>query len=514
VVSVNDGADQAFTVTPDAGYHVADVLVDGSGVGPATSYTFQNVTSDHTVAATVNHLPTVTSIAPDNARKGLNPAPVTISGTNFVSGATVKLSKANQAPISATVDSLTSTAITCHFDLTGAAVGKWSAVVTNPDNGTETLTDGFTVNPLPTVTSITPRAAGTGSACSPRIVGTNFVTGATVKLARTGRTPIIATVDSLTSTAITCHFDLTGTATGAWDVVVTNRDGGFGTLAGGFTVNPRPGVATITPNSAATVSVCSAKLVGTNFATGVTVRLTRTGSTDIAATGVTRVSATAITCKFTFTGAPVGKWSVVVTNSDGGFGMLTDGFTVNPLPTVISITPDEAGTGVNPAHVTISGTNFVSGATVKLTRTGSTAKTATNVAVSASAITCDFNLTVAATGAWNAVVTNTDGGIGTLTNGFKVNAHPVVDSITPNNARTGTRAVSVKLSGHNYVQGATVKLTRTGQPDIEATNVQVLISTTLTFNLDLTGTAIGKWSVVVTNPDKGRNDGIGFTVNP
>jgi hypothetical protein len=51
-VSVDYGADQTFTITPDACYHVADVLVDGVSVGAVTSYTFTNVTVGHTIAAT------------------------------------------------------------------------------------------------------------------------------------------------------------------------------------------------------------------------------------------------------------------------------------------------------------------------------------------------------------------------------------------------------------------------------------------------------------------------------
>ena len=51
-MAVNYGADQAFTITPDARYHVADVLVDGVSVGAVTSYTFTNVTANHTIAAT------------------------------------------------------------------------------------------------------------------------------------------------------------------------------------------------------------------------------------------------------------------------------------------------------------------------------------------------------------------------------------------------------------------------------------------------------------------------------
>ena len=51
-VTVNHGADKLFTITPDAGYQIDDVLVDGSSVGAVSSYTFTNVTEDHTISAT------------------------------------------------------------------------------------------------------------------------------------------------------------------------------------------------------------------------------------------------------------------------------------------------------------------------------------------------------------------------------------------------------------------------------------------------------------------------------
>ena len=49
--SVRDGRDQTFIITPDKGYAVAKVLVDGKSVGAVKSYTFKNVTKDHTIEA-------------------------------------------------------------------------------------------------------------------------------------------------------------------------------------------------------------------------------------------------------------------------------------------------------------------------------------------------------------------------------------------------------------------------------------------------------------------------------
>jgi len=51
-VIVSHGAEKLFTMIPNTGYHVSDVLVDDASVGAVTSYTFTNVTEDHTIHAT------------------------------------------------------------------------------------------------------------------------------------------------------------------------------------------------------------------------------------------------------------------------------------------------------------------------------------------------------------------------------------------------------------------------------------------------------------------------------
>ncbi|GAK61601.1 Neutral metalloprotease, putative [Candidatus Vecturithrix granuli] len=50
-VSVNQGVDQTFTITPNTGYVIQDVLVDESSVGAVTIYTFTNVAASHTIKA-------------------------------------------------------------------------------------------------------------------------------------------------------------------------------------------------------------------------------------------------------------------------------------------------------------------------------------------------------------------------------------------------------------------------------------------------------------------------------
>ena len=47
--SVRDGWDQTFTITPDKGYAVANVKIDGKSIGAVKSYTFENVSRTHTI---------------------------------------------------------------------------------------------------------------------------------------------------------------------------------------------------------------------------------------------------------------------------------------------------------------------------------------------------------------------------------------------------------------------------------------------------------------------------------
>ena len=49
--TVNYGASQGFTITPSSGYVIQDVLADGVSQGRVASYTFTNVTANHTLAA-------------------------------------------------------------------------------------------------------------------------------------------------------------------------------------------------------------------------------------------------------------------------------------------------------------------------------------------------------------------------------------------------------------------------------------------------------------------------------
>ena len=55
-VEVNCGENATFTITPDDGYEIADVTVDGQSVGAVANYTFSNVSEDHSIVATFSQI--------------------------------------------------------------------------------------------------------------------------------------------------------------------------------------------------------------------------------------------------------------------------------------------------------------------------------------------------------------------------------------------------------------------------------------------------------------------------
>lgn len=66
-VRVDRGDDQTFRITPDDGYEIADVLVDGESVGAVSSYTFENVRANHTIEVVFEAVEEVPGVAdPDD----------------------------------------------------------------------------------------------------------------------------------------------------------------------------------------------------------------------------------------------------------------------------------------------------------------------------------------------------------------------------------------------------------------------------------------------------------------
>ncbi len=116
---------------------------------------------------------------------------------------------------------------------------------------------------------------------------------------------------------------------------------------------------------------------------------------------------------------PIPEWPT--TNNVIGPLVITVTNSVAPSPNVTSVTPSEATQGQG-RTLTISGSNFQSGARVWLQRDGYRIEpdTGTTQVVNASTIQATFDLRGQLVGAWDVVVQNPDGGTGTLPQGFRL----------------------------------------------------------------------------------------------
>src|ERR1035437_9621368 len=74
---LNSGGNITFDFVPVSGYQVAGVIVDGSSVGAISTYTFSNVTANHTISPTFEVIPPSTGDSVSSAGSSAPSAPST-----------------------------------------------------------------------------------------------------------------------------------------------------------------------------------------------------------------------------------------------------------------------------------------------------------------------------------------------------------------------------------------------------------------------------------------------------
>ena len=197
--------------------------------------------------------PTFKNIVPDEGTAGTTISITSLTGTNFRSGATVTLVKADNPNITATnVNVQSSTMMTLTFTPpSNATAGAWDVVITNP-NGLyvnyanifsihASVTTGTTTSPTGSegITSISPISTF-GNDVPMVIIGTDFNQTFTAKMTRSTGTTVVVEARSVawdSPTQVRAWFTLpTPKQRGTYNVIVTNADGTTRTLANGFEV--------------------------------------------------------------------------------------------------------------------------------------------------------------------------------------------------------------------------------------------------------------------------------------
>jgi PKD repeat protein len=363
-VTVAYGANQAFTITPNTGYHITDVVVDSESQGAITTYIFNNVVVAHTISASFAiNAPTFTSVTPASGPT-TGGTDVTITGTNLT-GATVVTFGGIAATGITVIDANTITVTT-----PAHAAGAVNVVVTTP-GGIATGTGAYTYVVPPTVTARSNATLNRGWQGYELITGTGFVSGAqSILNTTTGYSIASTTCVVSSSTQMFCSYNLLeATVIPSYRVAVINPDGQSAIMNPPTSnyvnvASPAPTLTARSPTTAVRGWPVSVTLTGTNFQPGATVNMTRSGVV-INADSVVVVSPTSITCTFDLLGATAAtNWLIRVTNTDGQFtASTTMTFTVTNTVTVTSVTPASGQHGTTVTITNIAGTGFQPGVT-------------------------------------------------------------------------------------------------------------------------------------------------------
>ncbi|MCK5357393.1 MAG: T9SS type A sorting domain-containing protein, partial [Elusimicrobiales bacterium] len=117
--------------------------------------------------------------------------------------------------------------------------------------------------------------------------------------------------------------------TGVWNVVVTNPDSQSGTFLNGFTITlPGPNITSVEPSSSFAQNSVPIIVNGTHFYSGTTVKLSKTGQTDINGTSVNVINPNKLTCDFNLLGAISGQWDITVSVPGNSPAQLLNAFTI------------------------------------------------------------------------------------------------------------------------------------------------------------------------------------------
>lgn len=337
----------------------------------------------------------------------------------------------------------------------------------------------------PNISQVTPSTGSTAGGDKVLISGSNFAQGMTVQFNGVPATNVVVENEALI-TAKTPPG-----AAGTVDVTL-NANGFIATLTQGFTYVAPPTLSAVAPLMGTTAGGTAVTLTGANYAAGATVSFN-----GVAATSVVVLNATTITCVTPANAAGVVPVAITV---NGVTQTFASQYTYITPPSILSLAP-ASGLPVGGTAVTITGNNFVAGATVTFG-----GKSATKiVVVNANSMTC---VTPAGTGLVDVVVT-VSGVTGTLVKGFTyVIPVPLVTTLIPNSG-TSAGGTSVTISGGNFGAGSTVTFGGAAAGSIVIVNAGTITCTSpagsgvvdvvVTFS-GVSGTLAKGFTYVIPNP--------------
>jgi PKD repeat protein len=458
---------------------------------PTTTGTYSVTISATNVSGTGSATLTIT----------IKPAPPVITSSSTASGntcsafsytitATNSPTSYNATPLAAGLTVNTSTGV---ISGTPTATGTFTVTISATNaggTGSATLTITISSPPAPVITSAGTATGTVGIAFTYQIVATNCPTSYNAA----GLAPGLSIN---TSTGV-----ISGTPTTAGTYTVTisaTNSGGTGSATLTLTINnPVPTTASISPacvtagSSDFTLTVNGTKFVATSTVNWNGSALT---TTFVSSTQLTAIVAAANV-------AIAGTASITVVNPGPGGGTSnSQTFTISAVPTVSSLSPACAIAGGNGFTLTVNGTNFVSGSTVKWN--GASLTTTFNSSTRLTAAVPKAN--IASPGTASITVVNS-GTCGATSNSvtFTITGTPTISSINPSCVGAGGQDFTLTVTGTNFVSTSTVAWNGMALTTTFVSPTQ-LTATVPSSDIAATGTA----TITVVNPPP-----CGATSNP
>jgi uncharacterized protein (TIGR03437 family) len=324
---------------------------------------------------------------------------------------------------------------------------------------------------LPTVTSVNPnRAIAGGAAFVLTVNGTNFANASVVRW--NGADRVTTFVNAMQLTAQIPASDIATLGAQAGDVAITVFNpitaGGGGGTSNAITfniVNPVPVLNNLSPsNLNAGSPAFTLTLNGSNFANGAIVQWNNSPRPT------TFISSTRLTAQITVDDLlTVRNVSVIVINptsaAGGGGASNTSTFIVNPppnpVPVLVSISPNNTAIGSPSFTLTVNGNSFVSNAVVRWNSADRATTFVSQTQLTAQIPASDVaNLGTATVTIFNPASPTGGGGFSnglTFTINQALNPAPVLTSVTPNLLMQRSGAFTLTANGTSFLPNSIVR---------------------------------------------------------
>jgi Subtilase family len=438
-----------------------------------------------------NPVPVLTGISPVTATAGDPEFTLTITGSSFLPGSSVRWKGADRATTYGSGTQLTATIPASDI----AAQGTAAVTVFNPAPGggtsaAQTFTINPPPNPVPVLAAILPAAAVAGDPeFNLTVTGSSFTTGSIVQWKGLNRPTTYLSATRLNATIPASDIAVKGSA--AVRVFTPAPGGGIsGSRIFSITAppNPVPVLTSLSPSVATEGGPLFTMTVnGSGFVIGSKVRW---NGADRATTRVseTQLRATILAADIA---SPGNSTVRVFSPAPGGGNSSTLNFSVKIRPRISSFSPASADSGGPLFILMVTGSGYISGATVRWNGADRTTTFVSGTTLTASIPASS----IADPGMTLVTVVNPDGGASDPVIFTTSSPFPVITGFDPSSTRAGGAEFTLTVDGTGFVPGSVVRWNTVDHTTtyVSHTRLTAVIPAT---DIGTTGTN----SIVVSNP--------------